>query len=148
MFRVSLLRPLISHEPEAMWNLFEIIKDLLKAQDFNSIQILQIVTEELLNFQQLSLWWFVASTDVDSNCFIGNSASIMQQSHANSTSSGYSKNVFARLFEEIVELWKTILIVPFVTDINKNKIKDRLVSWHEMALETARRGKLRIRPEE
>ena len=142
-FRVNLLRPMVSREPEAMWNLFDIIKSLLRAQDSNSVQILQIVTEELLNFPQLPLWWFVASTEVDSNCFIGNSTSVMQQNHtsANSVSAGYARNTVARLFDEIVQLWKTVMIVPCGMFTNRDKIKDRLVSWHEMALEKTRRGK-------
>ena len=142
-----MLRPLISHEPEAIWNLFDIIKNLLRAQDGNSLQILQIVTEELLNFPQLSLWWFMASTEVDSNCFVGNSAGAMQQNHAtaNAISAGYARNTVARLFDEIVELWKAVMIVPCVVSTRKEKVIDILESWHEMALEKTRKGRSNLR---
>ena len=138
------MRPLVSHEPEGIWNLFDIIKNLFKARDVNSVEILKIITEELLNFPQLSLWWFVASTEADGNCIVG-SLTNMQQSHpnanANLNSAGYARNTVAKLFDELVELWKITMILPCIGITNKERIKVKLLSWHDMVLEKAIRGK-------
>lgn len=44
----SLLRPLRGREPEGMWNLLSIVREMFKRNDRNSIPLLEIITEECL----------------------------------------------------------------------------------------------------
>ncbi|CAG9136701.1 unnamed protein product [Plutella xylostella] len=51
----SLLRPLRGREPEGMWNLLSIIREMFKRNDRNAIPLLEIITEEVMACEQLSL---------------------------------------------------------------------------------------------
>lgn len=44
----SLLRPLRGREPEGMWNLLSIVREMFKRNDRNSIPLLEIITQECL----------------------------------------------------------------------------------------------------
>ena len=44
----SLLRPLRGREPEGMWNLLSIVREMFKRNDRNSIPLLEIITDECL----------------------------------------------------------------------------------------------------
>jgi len=49
----SLLRPLRGREPEGMWNLLSIVREMYKRNDSNAIPLLHILTEEVLNCEQV-----------------------------------------------------------------------------------------------
>ena len=84
-FRANFLRPLIYREPEGIWNLLEIVRDLLKTSDSNSTEILQIITEEFLNFHQLAFWWFISATEEGTNGINEPSFSFNAQNHSNAS---------------------------------------------------------------
>lgn len=50
----SLLRPLRGREPEGMWNLLSIVREMFKRNDRNAIPLLEIITEEVLACEQVS----------------------------------------------------------------------------------------------
>lgn len=133
------MRPLISRDPEGIWNLFDIVKCLLRERDANSVGILQILTEEFLNFPQLPLWWFMTSTEANGSYFVEN-VSNMFQTHNNTGCGGYTRNAVAKIFDEIVELWKVIMIVPCVGNEDKVGIMLKLEAWHQIVLEKANGG--------
>lgn len=54
----SLLRPLRGREPEGMWNLLSIVREMFKRNDRNAIPLLEIITEECLACEQILIWWF------------------------------------------------------------------------------------------
>lgn len=133
-----MLRPLLTREPEGIWNLFDIIKSLLKARDANAVEILQIITEEFLNFHQLPLWWFIASTEADCN---DNGASMLQShTSSNLTSAGYARNAVSEIFDEIVGLWQITMILPCINDSDREMLTFKLETWHQMVLEKANGG--------
>ena len=49
----GLLRPLRGREPEGMWNLLSIVRELYKRNDTNSVPLLKIFTEEVLGCEQV-----------------------------------------------------------------------------------------------
>lgn len=49
----SLLRPLRGREPEGMWNLLSIVREMFKRNDRNAIPLLEIITEECLACEQV-----------------------------------------------------------------------------------------------
>jgi len=50
----SLLRPLRGREPEGMWNLLSIVREMYKRNDRNAVPLLEIVTEECMMCEQVS----------------------------------------------------------------------------------------------
>lgn len=54
----SLLRPLRGREPEGMWNLLSIVREMFKRNDRNAVPLLEIITEECLACEQILIWWF------------------------------------------------------------------------------------------
>lgn len=44
----SLLRPLRGREPEGMWNLLSIVREMFKRHDHNAIPLLEVITQECL----------------------------------------------------------------------------------------------------
>ena len=51
----SLLRPLRGREPEGMWNLLSIVREMFRRNDSNAVPLLQILTEEVLSCEQVHL---------------------------------------------------------------------------------------------
>jgi hypothetical protein len=53
----SLLRPLRGREPEGMWNLLSIVREMYKRNDRNAVPLLEIVTEECMMCEQVSRFY-------------------------------------------------------------------------------------------
>lgn len=51
----SLLRPLRGREPEGIWNLLSIVRELFRRQDSNAVPLLETLTDEMLQCEQVSL---------------------------------------------------------------------------------------------
>ena len=49
----SLLRPLRGREPEGMWNLLSIVREMFRRSDSNAIPLLEIITDEVLQCEQV-----------------------------------------------------------------------------------------------
>ena len=58
----SLLRPLRGREPEAMWNLISIVREMFRRNDKNSIPLLRIVTHECISMDQIVQLWFLVKS--------------------------------------------------------------------------------------
>ena len=121
----------MSRDPEGLWNLLEIVRDLFKMKDRNSCEILQIFTEECLNFHQLALWWFTSETE-DGNEMVHPSANL--------SNSEFPKHTGARLLNESVSLWKVALMSPAFTESDKKSIKAKLEQWQKAVIDKASKG--------
>ena len=68
----NLLRPLRGREPEGMWNLLSIVREMFKRNDRNAIPLLEIITEECMACEQVcgcnirSAWLVSRCVDVTS----------------------------------------------------------------------------------
>jgi len=49
----TILRPLRGREPEGIWNLLSIVREMFRRNDSNAVALLDIVTEELLACDQV-----------------------------------------------------------------------------------------------
>ena len=47
------MRPLRGREPEGMWNLLSIVREMFRREDRNAVPLLEIITEECLNCDQV-----------------------------------------------------------------------------------------------
>lgn len=62
-----LLRPLRGREPEGVWNLLSIVREMFKRRDSNAAPLLEILTDQCLTYEQVTLrgWraplWFIFS---------------------------------------------------------------------------------------
>lgn len=50
-----LLRPLRGREPEGIWNLLSIVREMFKRRDSNAAPLLEILTEQCLTYEQVLL---------------------------------------------------------------------------------------------
>ena len=50
----NLLRPLRGREPEGIWNLLSIVREMYRRRDTNAISLLKILTEECIMCDQVS----------------------------------------------------------------------------------------------
>jgi hypothetical protein len=55
----SFLRPLRGREPEGMWNLLSIVREMFRRNDRNSIPLLEIITQQCLETAQVNKIWRV-----------------------------------------------------------------------------------------
>lgn len=62
-----LLRPLRGREPEGVWNLLSIVREMFKRRDSNAAPLLEILTDQCLTYEQVILpeqvtpCWFILS---------------------------------------------------------------------------------------
>jgi len=125
----SLLRPLRGREPEGMWNLLSIVREMLRRSDRNAIPLLEILTEEVLACDQIILWWF--NTKVSLHAGInghGNRASIHSNTHA-------SQHACSSLCDEIVVLWRLVALNPALSPVDGKVFFNQLHDWHLKTLE-------------
>lgn len=50
-----LLRPLRGREPEGIWNLLSIVREMFKRRDSNAAPLLEILTEQCLTYEQVGV---------------------------------------------------------------------------------------------
>lgn len=50
-----LLRPLRGREPEGVWNLLSIVREMFKRRDSNAAPLLEILTDQCLTYEQVTL---------------------------------------------------------------------------------------------
>lgn len=50
-----LLRPLRGREPEGVWNLLSIVREMFKRRDSNAAPLLEILTDQCLTYEQVAL---------------------------------------------------------------------------------------------
>ena len=107
----SLLRPLRGREPEGMWNLLSIVREMFRRGDRNAIPLLEILTDEVLNCDQIALWWFNTRVSLHSGGYghrgpNGNgSGGVHSNTHA-------SQHACSSLCDEIVVLWRLACLNP------------------------------------
>ncbi|KAG8224311.1 hypothetical protein J437_LFUL007252 [Ladona fulva] len=103
----SLLRPLRGREPEGMWNLLSIVREMFKRNDRNAIPLLEIITEECMSCEQIMVWWFntKVALQTGSSGPGGRHGGINSNSHA-------PQHASASLCDEIVQLWRLAALNP------------------------------------
>uniref|UniRef100_F6TS15 SWIM-type domain-containing protein n=1 Tax=Ciona intestinalis TaxID=7719 RepID=F6TS15_CIOIN len=139
----SLLRPLrpSGREPEGIWNLLSIVREMLKRRDSNAIPLLDIVTDQCLAFEQVAVWWYNTRT---SSSYLQSGSGSHSSSHrpSNNISSEIAQHAAASMCDEIVALWRLVILDPGCkSSARKNELKARLLHFHDKTLEIIKRGK-------
>ena len=142
-FRSNLLRPLTSHEPEGMWNLLSIVRELFQHRDPNSIELLQLLTQECLSFEQIVVWWFNSRSQGSGrkpHSFRRNDHD-SYKSNINTASTEMTKHACASFCDELVVLWRLACLDPRLSCDERLELKERLEQWQNKTIEKARNGR-------
>ena len=142
----SLLRPLRGREPEAMWNLVSIVREMFKRNDKNSIPLLKLLTNKCLEIDQImQLWFLVKTSQSNSDKALFNNVSMVASSQRGANYNGLSVNhtppvhqACASLMDEIVTLWRIACLNPEIGD-EKHMYREQLIEWHHETLEKLRK---------
>ncbi|CAN7993338.1 unnamed protein product [Ixodes hexagonus] len=125
----SLLRPLRGREPEGMWNLLSIVREMFRRSDRNAIPLLQILTEEVLACEQILCWWF--NTKVSLHTGSGGHGG-RAVGHGNAHS---SQHACSSLCDEIVVLWRLAALNPALSPQDRRDFFVQMGEWHVKTLE-------------
>ncbi|OQV21645.1 Zinc finger SWIM domain-containing protein 8 [Hypsibius exemplaris] len=131
----NLLRPLRGREPEGMWNLLSIVREMFRKGDNNASSLLTIVTDECLACEQIVVWWY--STKVSHGQNTGNAMGRM----VNGISTTAPQHASASLMDETATLWKLAVLNPANTDQDRAVLKAQLTSYHLKCIEKVRKSK-------
>ncbi|RWS28198.1 zinc finger SWIM domain-containing protein 8-like protein [Leptotrombidium deliense] len=125
----SLLRPLRGREPEGMWNLLSIVREMFRRGDRNAIPLLEILTAEVLACDQIILWWFNTKVTFHAGGNgHGNRNSLQGNTHA-------SQHACSSLCDEIVVLWRLACLNPALNSQERKSFYEELHDWHIKTLE-------------
>lgn len=109
----------------------------MKKGDNNSVNILKAMTEEILDCKDIVCWWFSIKTKLRScnnNQFVNtnnnsNLNSNSKQAYLHNSISA-SMQASSILCDEIVYLWRLIVLNPKLTKQDKDNLFGLIHSWH------------------
>ncbi|XP_043499064.1 zinc finger SWIM domain-containing protein 8 homolog isoform X7 [Polistes fuscatus] len=121
----SLLRPLRGREPEGMWNLLSIVREMFKRTDRNAIPLLEIITEECMACEQIIVWWFNTKVALLNGTGHGGGK------HGNMNSNVHaSQHACSSLCDEIVVLWRLAALNPGLSPAEREMLHEQFLAWH------------------
>ncbi|XP_024943377.1 zinc finger SWIM domain-containing protein 8 isoform X1 [Cephus cinctus] len=121
----SLLRPLRGREPEGMWNLLSIVREMFKRTDRNAIPLLEIITEECMACEQILVWWFNTKVALLNGTGHGGGK------HGNMNSNAHaSQHACSSLCDEIVVLWRLAALNPGLSPSEREILHGQFTAWH------------------
>ncbi|XP_023294317.2 zinc finger SWIM domain-containing protein 8 homolog isoform X2 [Lucilia cuprina] len=136
----SLLRPLRGREPEGMWNLLSIVREMYRRCDRNAVRLLEIITEQCMACDQLLLWWYQTKLSLMMGSH-GHSGGKHSSTHTNSKA---IEHACSSLFDEIVVLWRLAALNPGLAPDERDMLHAQFTAWHLKILD--RVVKCRIMP--
>lgn len=130
----SLLRPLRGREPEGMWNLLSIVREMLRRNDGNALPLLEIVTEECMACEQVMVWWF------NTRVALQGGASCHWTHHGKhggnmGGNTNASQHAGAALCDEIVVLWRLAALNPGISPDERSLLERQFKTWHMKIVE-------------
>ncbi|XP_050394140.1 zinc finger SWIM domain-containing protein 8 [Patella vulgata] len=131
----SLLRPLRGREPEGMWNLLSIVREMFRRHDSNSVPLLEIVTDEVLQCEQILIWWFATKSSAPNN------SAVVHITRSGNSSANATQHAAASLCEEIVTLWRLGALNPKLSPIQRDDLCTKFKDWHMCTIEKVRKAR-------
>ncbi|XP_076654799.1 zinc finger SWIM domain-containing dorado isoform X1 [Halictus rubicundus] len=130
----SLLRPLRGREPEGMWNLLSIVREMFKRTDRNAIPLLEIITEECMACEQILVWWFNTKVSLLNGTGYGGKNNMSSTVHA-------SQHACSSLCDEIVVLWRLAALNPGLSPAEREMLHNRFTAWHMKIIDKVRKSR-------
>ncbi|XP_061601708.1 zinc finger SWIM domain-containing protein 8 isoform X3 [Cololabis saira] len=131
-----LLRPLRGREPEGIWNLLSIVREMFKRRDSNAAPLLEILTEQCLNYEQIISWWYSVRTSASHSSASGHTGRSNGQSEV-------AAHACASMCDEMVVLWRLAVLDPTMSPYRRLDLAGQLKQWHLKVIEIVKRGQHR-----
>ncbi|XP_050312760.1 zinc finger SWIM domain-containing protein 8 homolog [Anthonomus grandis grandis] len=130
----SLLRPLRGREPEGMWNLLSIVREMFKRNDRNAVPLLEIITEECMACEQILIWWFNTKVALLSGSSSHGGSGGGKHNNINSNTHA-SQHAGSSLCDEVVVLWRLAALNPGLAPSERDMLHSQFTTWHMKILE-------------
>uniref|UniRef100_H3CH72 Zinc finger, SWIM-type containing 8 n=1 Tax=Tetraodon nigroviridis TaxID=99883 RepID=H3CH72_TETNG len=131
-----LLRPLRGREPEGIWNLLSIVREMFKRRDSNAAPLLEILTEQCLTYEQIISWWYSVRTSASHSSASGHTGRSNGQSEV-------AAHACASMCDEMVVLWRLAVLDPTMSPCRRLELAGHLKQWHLKVIEIVKRGQHR-----
>lgn len=131
-----LLRPLRGREPEGIWNLLSIVREMFKRRDSNAAPLLEILTEQCLTYEQIISWWYSVRTSASHSSASGHTGRSNGQSEV-------AAHACASMCDEMVVLWRLAVLDPSMSPCRRMEMASQLKLWHLKVIEIVKRGQHR-----
>ncbi|XP_030627381.1 zinc finger SWIM domain-containing protein 8 [Chanos chanos] len=131
-----LLRPLRGREPEGIWNLLSIVREMFKRRDSNAAPLLQILTEQCLTYEQIIGWWYSVRTSASHSSASGHTGRSNGQTEV-------AAHACASMCDEMVVLWRLAVLDPTMSPQRRLELTAQLKQWHLKVIEIVKRGQHR-----
>ncbi|GCB73441.1 hypothetical protein scyTo_0002545 [Scyliorhinus torazame] len=131
-----LLRPLRGREPEGIWNLLSIVREMFKRRDSNAAPLLEILTDQCLTYEQIIGWWYSVRTSASHSSASGHTGRSNGQSEV-------AAHACASMCDEMVVLWRLAVLDPTMSPHRRKELCSQLRQWHLKVIEIVKRGQHR-----
>uniref|UniRef100_A0A8C5TTQ5 Zinc finger SWIM-type containing 8 n=1 Tax=Malurus cyaneus samueli TaxID=2593467 RepID=A0A8C5TTQ5_9PASS len=128
-----LLRPLRGREPEGIWNLLSIVREMFKRRDSNAAPLLEILTDQCLNYEQITGWWYSVRTSASHSSASGHTGRSNGQSEV-------AAHACASMCDEMVVLWRLAVLDPTVSPQRRRDLCSQLRQWQLKVIDNVKRG--------
>lgn len=128
-----LLRPLRGREPEGIWNLLSIVREMFKRRDTNAAPLLEILTEQCLTYEQITGWWYNVRTSASHSSASGHTGRSNGQSEV-------AAHACASMCDEMVVLWRLAVLDPTISPQRRRDLCAQLRQWQLKVIENVKRG--------
>ncbi|XP_078284482.1 zinc finger SWIM domain-containing protein 8 [Rhinoraja longicauda] len=131
-----LLRPLRGREPEGIWNLLSIVREMFKRRDSNAAPLLEILTDQCLTYEQIIGWWYSVRTSASHSSASGHTGRSNGQTEV-------AAHACASMCDEMVVLWRLAVLDPTISPQRRKELCAQLRQWHLKVIEIVKRGQHR-----
>ncbi|KAG8435085.1 hypothetical protein GDO86_013153 [Hymenochirus boettgeri] len=128
-----LLRPLRGREPEGIWNLLSIVREMFKRRDSNAAPLLEILTDQCLTYEQITGWWYNVRTSASHSSASGHTGRSNGQSEV-------AAHACASMCDEMVVLWRLAVLDPTISPQRRRDLCAQLRQWQLKVIENVKRG--------
>lgn len=124
----TVMKPFRCREPEGMWNLLQMVREMFARNDENSVALLRTITDECLANNQVLLWWYISKL-VESGHWMNTTTfkvpmpqQLLVQLNC------------AQLCDEVVTLWKLVAMNPRAGNAYRTHLAGYLQDYHRTAV--------------
>ncbi|KAL8202194.1 UNVERIFIED_CONTAM: Zinc finger SWIM domain-containing protein 8 [Gekko kuhli] len=128
-----LLRPLRGREPEGIWNLLSIVREMFKRRDTNAAPLLEILTDQCLTYEQITGWWYSVRTSASHSSASGHTGRSNGQSEV-------AAHACASMCDEMVLLWRLAVLDPTISPHRRRDMCTQLRLWQLKVIDNVKRG--------
>ncbi|VDN02747.1 unnamed protein product [Thelazia callipaeda] len=124
-----LFRPHRTKEPEGLWNLLSIVREMFRRRDENATSLLHIITEECMACSHVLTWWYQGALSRSGRwAFCSRSNSLLSNLKTPQINC-------SSLCDEIVQLWKIAALNPRLQCLEREQLANFIQIYHRNAVD-------------